>query len=195
MRNPHALSIRAPISGGQALALAPILLGAGAIEWLMGRPPICTCGTVKLWTGDAFGPENSQMLSDWYSLSHVVHGLLLYGALWLVARRWPAGWRLVAAALIEAAWEVLENSPIIIERYRSTTAALGYTGDSILNSLSDLTAMMIGFGLARVLPGAWPWALGLALELISLAAIRDNLTLNVLMLVSPVEAIRVWQGG
>ena len=193
------MSIRAPSASGRTvtvpLALALVFVATGLVEWLMGRAPICTCGSVKLWTGDAYGPENSQMLADWYSLSHVLHGLLLYGALWLVARRRSVGWRLVAAVLIEAAWEIAENSPIIIERYRSTTAALGYSGDAILNSVGDLAFMMLGFGLARRLPLGWVVVLGLALELISLVAIRDNLALNVLMLVYPIDAIRVWQGG
>lgn len=189
------MPIRAPVFGAIALCLALIFAAVGLTEWAMGRPLICTCGSVKFWTGDAFGPENSQMLSDWYSLSHVLHGGLLYGALWLVARRWPVGWRLVIATLVEAAWEIAENAPFIIERYRSTTAALGYSGDSILNSLSDIAMMMLGFGLARLLPVGWVIALGLALELASLLAIRDNLTLNVLMLVHPIDAIRVWQGG
>ena len=178
----------------KAAAVVLIIVGAGAIEWMAGRSPICTCGVVKLWTGDVHGPENSQMVTDWYSLSHLVHGLSLYGGLWLVARRWPAGWRLVAAVAVEAGWEVLENSPLIIERYRSATAALGYTGDSILNSLSDIVCMMLGFAIARALPARATMALGLSLEAISLLAIRDNLALNVLMLVFPVDAIRSWQG-
>ena len=178
------------------LAIAAlILIAAGTIEWLSGRPPLCLCGRVRLWTGDVHGPENSQQLTDWYSLSHLVHGLLFYAALWLVARRWSAGWRLVVATAIEAGWELLENSPIVIDRYRAATLAFGYSGDSILNSMSDVACMAIGFCIARRLP-LWASAVfGLALELIALAAIRDNLTLNVLMLIHPIAAIRVWQGG
>ena len=178
-----------------AIALSLILGLTVLIEWATGRPPICTCGSVKLWTGIVNGPENSQMVADWYSLSHVVHGLLLYGGLWLVARTRSTGWRLVAAVLVEAGWELLENSPVIIERYRSATAALGYSGDSILNSISDIVCMMLGFGLARLLPVRASTAAGLGLELISLAAIHDNLALNILMLVYPIDAIRIWQGG
>ena len=177
----------------QAAVVALILLGTGAIESLSGRSLICTCGVVKLWTGVVHGPENSQMVADWYSLSHVVHGLLLYAGLWLVARRLPVGWRMVLAALIEAGWEILENSPVVIERYRSATAALGYTGDSVLNSVGDIGFMLLGFTLARGLPARAGVALGLSLELISLVAIRDNLALNVLMLVYPIDAIRSWQ--
>ncbi len=175
--------------------VALILVAAALIEWVTGRPPICTCGLVKLWAGVVNGPENSQMVADWYSPSHVIHGLLFYAALWLVARRWPVGWRLVVATTLEAAWELLENSPIIIERYRSATTSFGYSGDSIVNSMSDVGFMILGFTLARVLPARASVVLGLGLELTSLIAIRDNLTLNVLMLVYPLDAIRVWQGG
>ena len=172
-----------------------ILYVTALLEWASGRPLICTCGAVRLWTGVVHGPENSQMVADWYSLSHVVHGLLLFWVLWLAASRRSTAWRLMAAVLVEAGWELLENSPIVIERYRSATAAFGYTGDSVVNSISDIVFMMLGFGLARVLPVRASAALGLGLELISLVAIRDNLTLNVLMLVHPIDAIRVWQGG
>lgn len=189
------MTINLSSSRVQTATLALIIIGAAAIEWLLGRPPICTCGRVKLWTGIVHGPENSQMVADWYSLSHVVHGLLFYGMLWLVARGWPVGWRLVAATLIEATWEVVENSPPVIERYRGATAALGYVGDSILNSLGDVAFTLFGFWIARRLPPIGSVAAVVALELISLVAIRDNLTLNLLMLVHPVEAIRIWQGG
>ena len=183
------------ISRIQAAVAALILVAVGLIEWRAGRPPICTCERVKLWTGVVNGPENSQMVADWYSLSHIVHGLLFYGGFWLVARRWPAGWRLVLATLIEGAWELLENSPIIIERYRSATVALGYSGDSILNSMSDVVFMTLGFVVANLLPARASVTLSLSLELLSLVAIRDNLALNVLMLVYPIDAIRMWQGG
>lgn len=172
-----------------------IVAGAATAEWLGGRPPICTCGRIKFWTGVVNGPENSQMVADWYSLSHIVHGLLFYGFFWLAARGWPLGWRLVVATLVEAAWELVENSPVVIERYRAATIALGYSGDSIVNSMSDIAFMILGFVLASVLTPRVTVALGLALELVSLVAIRDNLALNVLMLVHPVDAIRTWQGG
>lgn len=178
-----------------ALLAALILLLAGLIEWVNGRPPLCPCGHVRLWTGTVHGPENSQQIADWYSLSHVVHGLLFYAALWAVARRWPVGARLVVAMAIEAGWELIENSPIIIDRYRAATMAWGYSGDSILNSMSDILFMLVGFLIARRAPLWGSVALGVALELVALAAIRDNLTLNVLMLVHPVDAIRIWQGG
>src|SRR5947208_7099328 len=129
-----------------------IPVAAAAIELAMGRNPICTCGTIDLWVGTRDSPKTSQMLFDWYSLSHIVHGLLFYAGLWLLARRWPVEWRFLAALLIEAAWEVTENTPMVIDRYRETTAALGYTGDSVINSLSDITMMCIGFFIARKLP-------------------------------------------
>src|SRR5690348_3061665 len=119
------------------IALA-IVAAAAAIELAMGRHPVCTCGTIDLWVGVRDSPKTSQMLSDWYSLSHVVHGLLFYALLWLVVRRWPVQWRFLCALLIEAAWEVIENTPFVIDRYRETTAALGYSGDSVINSVSDM---------------------------------------------------------
>src|SRR3954454_19639871 len=119
-------------------AAIAIALIAAAVLLAMGRNPICTCGAVDLWVGARDSSRTSQMLADWYSFSHVVHGLLFYAALWLVARRWPVEWRFVAAMLIESGWEVLENTPFVIDRYRTATAALGYTSDSVLNSLSDI---------------------------------------------------------
>lgn len=159
----------------------------------MGRHPICTCGTVDLWVGARNSPKTSQMLADWYSLSHIVHGLLFYAALWLIFRRWPVEWRFVTAVLIEAAWEVTENTPFVIDRYRATTAALGYNGDSVLNSMSDILMMSIGFLAALKLPVWASVALLVALEVVPLFAIRDNLTLNVWALIAPNPAVQAWQ--
>jgi hypothetical protein len=176
------------------LAVA-ILALAAAILLAMGRNPICTCGSIELWVGARNSARTSQMLADWYSLSHVVHGLLFYALLWLAARRWPVEWRFLAALVIEAAWEVTENTPLVIDRYRATTAALGYTGDSVINSLSDILMMALGFLAARKLP-LWAAALLLiALEIIPLFAIRDNLTLNVWALIAPNPALQAWQAG
>jgi hypothetical protein len=176
------------------LAVA-ILALAAAILLAMGRNPICTCGSIELWVGARNSARTSQMLADWYSLSHIVHGLLFYALLWLVARRWPMEWRFLAALVIEAAWEVTENTPLVIDRYRATTAALGYTGDSVINSLSDIMMMALGFLAARKLP-LWAAALLLiALEIIPLFAIRDNLTLNVWALIAPNPALQAWQAG
>ena len=161
----------------------------------MGRNPICTCGSIDLWVGARDSPKTSQMLADWYSLSHIVHGLLFYGALWLVARRWPVEWRFLAALLIESAWEVTENTPFVIDRYRATTAALGYSGDSVINSMSDILMMCVGFLLARKLP-LWAAILLLAaLEVIPLFVIRDNLFLNIWTLLAPNAAVQAWQAS
>jgi hypothetical protein len=135
------------------------------------------------------------MLADWYSPSHLVHGILFYAFLWLVARRWPVERRFLVALIVEATWEVVENTPMVIDRYREATAALGYTGDSVLNSLSDVAMMALGFLAARKLPVWASVLLLLALELVPLLVIRDNLTLNVWMLLAPSETIVSWQSG
>jgi hypothetical protein len=172
-----------------------LMLAAAAILLAMGRPPICACGRVTLWVSSSTSPETSQMLADWYSASHIVHGLLFYAALWLVARRWPVERRFLVALAVEASWEIAENSPWIIDRYRSATTAIGYTGDSVLNSVSDIMMMGLGFLLARRLPLWAALLMVVVLELVPLAIIRDNLTLNVIMLLHPVDAIRTWQAG
>jgi len=172
-----------------------IVAAAAAIELSLGRNPICTCGTIELWVGARDSPRTSQMLLDWYSLSHVVHGLLFYGALWLIARRWPVKWRFLAALVIEASWEVIENTPFVIDRYRATTAALGYNGDSVLNSMSDIAMMAVGFLIARKLPLWAAVVLIVVLEIIPLFVIRDNLTLNVWQLIAPNGALQSWQSA
>jgi Protein of unknown function (DUF2585) len=172
-----------------------ILAAVAGAEVAMGRNPICTCGTVELWVGTRDSPKTSQMLADWYSLSHIVHGLLFYGLLWLIARRLAVGPRFLIAMLVEASWEVIENTPMVIDRYRATTAALGYTGDSVINSLSDVLMMAFGFLLARKLPLWASIALLIALEVVPLLVIRDNLTLNVIALIAPNSAIQAWQAG
>ena len=181
----------------QAAALAALALGVAfaLILVAMQRPPICTCGTVKLWHGVVNSSENSQHLTDWYSFSHIIHGFLFYAAAHFWLRGGARRWALPAAVAIEGFWEVLENSPIIINRYREATMALGYSGDSILNSLADIGWMAFGFWLATRLPGKAIIALALIFELGTLILIRDNLTLNVLMLVWPIDAIKTWQGA
>ncbi len=175
------------------LAALALVVAAAAVLWLMGRPPICTCGRIEWW-GPA-GREQSQMLADWYSFSHVIHGVLFYGLFALVLKKVPVERRFFYAVVLETAWELVENSPVIINRYREATIALGYTGDSILNSISDIAMMGLGFWLARKLPVWVTVALVVVLELIPLHLIRDNLTLNVWMLLAPNDAVRAWQAG
>ncbi|MFL6755604.1 MAG: DUF2585 family protein [Sphingomicrobium sp.] len=172
-----------------------ILAAAAAILLAMGRNAICACQRVTLWVGERDSSTTSQMLADWYSFSHVVHGLIFYAALWLAARRWSFEWRFIVALLVEAGWEVVENTPMVIDRYRATTAALGYTGDSVINSLSDILMMVLGFLLARKLPVWSSILLLVALEIIPLFVIRDNLTLNVWSLLAPSKALQAWQAG
>ena len=174
--------------------VAAILALMAAILLLMGRNLICTCGTIELWHG-AQDAGSSQHIADWYTLSHIIHGFLFYGLGWLVLRRRAPGERLILAVSIEAAWELLENSPLIINRYRDATIALGYVGDSVINSVADVAWMALGFAFARRAPIWLTVAVAIGFELLALAVIRDNLTLNVLMLVAPVEAVKLWQGG
>jgi hypothetical protein len=175
------------------LALLAILAMSVAILLAMGRPPICTCGAVALWGRE--GPTQSQMFADWYSLSHIVHGFLFYAVLHLVFGRTTVERRFVAALFIESAWEIIENTPMVIDRYREATIALGYSGDSIVNSASDIAMMAAGFLAARRLPIWSSVALVLLLEIVPLFVIRDNLTLNVWMLLAPSDAIRAWQAA
>lgn len=178
-----------------AAAAFLILVAATAILWAWDRPTICTCGTIELWVNEGDSPKTSQMLADWYSPSHIIHGFMFYAALWLVARRWPLERRFLAALLLETGWELLENTDWAIQRYREATIAVGYTGDSILNTMSDIAMMILGFALARRLP-IWVTVVAtIALELAALAAVRDNLTLNVWMFLFPTDAIRDWQAG
>ena len=194
IRSPGLLPHRRAV-----VATAVVCLLVLGILLAMGRPPICACGTVKLWHGVVQSAENSQHIADWYSASHVIHGLLFYFFAWVLWVRWrlfggvPARYAMPIAAAFEAFWEILENSPMIIERYRAVTVSFGYVGDSIVNSLSDIGWMVIGFLLASRLPVWVSVALALALELATLILIRDNLTLNVLMLVWPMDSVRQWQ--
>jgi hypothetical protein len=184
------LSARRWLLGGLVLFLLQIV-----ILYAMGRVPICECGFVKLWEGEVNSSGNSQHLADWYTPSHIIHGFLFYGLGWLIFRRASFGARLSFAVLIEAAWEIAENTPLVIDRYRNATMALGYSGDSIVNSAMDTVFMAIGFLFASRAPVWLTILLAIVFELFTGWLIRDNLTLNILMLVWPVDAVRQWQGA
>lgn len=186
---------------GAWLATLALFVLAVAILFAMDRPPLCACGEIKLWHGVVQSSENSQHITDWYSPSHFTHGLIMAGVAFLLWKKWqlfggrPAPWALPIAVFVEAAWEIAENSPMIINRYREVTISWGYSGDSIVNSAADIGWMTLGFLIALRLPWWASVALGLFLELLALAVIRDNLTLNALMLLYPIDAVAAWQAG
>lgn len=181
--------------GAIILAVVGIIAVTAGFEWWIGRSVFGPDGKPGLWEGNIWSNECSQRFADAYSFSHIGHGLVFFGLLWLVARRLPVRFRFLIAVLVEAGWEILENSPIIINRYREATMALGYSGDSILNSVSDILMMSFGFFLAWRLPVWASVMLFIAMEVGCALWVRDNLTLNVIMLIHPIEAIKVWQMG
>lgn len=174
--------------------LALVALTVVILRW-MGHQWICDCGVVRLFHGGPSGPENSQHLTDWYTPSHIIHGFVFYFLLWLVVPRWPLGRRALAALFVECAWEVIENTPWIMNRYREATVSFDYFGDSVINTTFDIVAAMVGFFLAARLPVWLVVALAIAMEVFTGIVIRDNLILNIIMLLTPLDAIKEWQAG
>ncbi|WP_394729661.1 DUF2585 family protein [Altererythrobacter sp. GH1-8] len=178
-----------------------ITLAAVLILLAMDRPPICTCGYVKLWHGLINDAGNSQHIADWYTPSHIIHGMIFYALGWwlFVKQGWGGKnafrWGLPLAVFLEAAWEIAENTSLVIERFRSVTANFGYSGDSVLNSFADIGWMAFGFWLALRLPVKWTVALAVIGELVVGWIVRDGLTLNVIMLLFPIDAIAEWQAA
>ncbi len=175
------------------------MAAVAAVLFAMGRIPICACGTVKFWHGVVNSAENSQHLFDWYTPSHVIHGFIFYGA-YAVYRRLTGSslsfaMALLLALVLEGAWEIAENTPTVIERYRSATVSLGYNGDSVINSMADMLSMIAGFLLASRLPAAVSVVLIIGAEIFVGWLIRDNLFLNVIMLVWPLDWVKTWQAG
>lgn len=175
------------------LAIGALLVVAALLERSQGRLWICTCGKVLLWAGDIWSSDNSQHLFDPYSFTHVLHGFIFFWLLVWAFPRLPFTWRLWLALLIESTWEVFENSAAMIERYRAVTVSLGYTGDTIVNSLTDIIACGLGFWLARRLGWRRTLVIFIVTEVVLLLWIRDGLILNVLMLIYPIDAIKHWQ--
>jgi hypothetical protein len=186
---------RLSLPAALVISLGMIAVTAGILAW-MGHVLICKCGYIELWHSSRNDSGTSQHLTDWYTYSHVLHGVIFYFLLWAIFRgRLSFAARLVIAVGIECAWEVFENSSFIIDRYRTQTVSRDYFGDSIVNSVADIVAMIVGFFLAWRLP---PWVTVLLLigtELVLLYLIRDNLFLNILMLIYPLDWIRQWQAG
>lgn len=198
---PSAKSSSSPVPAwAVATGAATLIVLQAWILHHMGHPLIAASGRIALWVGNPFSPETSQQLSDWYSFSHIIHGFIFYGLLRLVAQRQPLGVRLLIAMAIEICWEITENSPAVIQHYREQALAVGYVGDSILNSVSDTVMMSAGFFFASKVRTRTVVALALGLELFTAYAIRDNLTLNVINLLAPaqwalIRSIHDWQAG
>jgi len=199
LRNRYEKLMRHPgpsrVTRTHLAVCAAIVIAMAVALALMGHPAICKCGYVKLWHGVPLSSENSQHISDWYTFSHVIHGFAFYWLTWLVARRQPLGVRLAAAIFLECAWEVFENTDFVINRYREVTISLDYYGDSVLNSTMDVVAMILGFVAASRFPVWCTILLVIGFEAFVGYSIRDNLLLNIIMLIYPLDAIKRWQAG
>jgi hypothetical protein len=171
-----------------------ILTAAVVVLLAMGRIPFCKCGIISLWSSDVQSNQQSQQLTDPYTFTHIIHGAILYGLLWLIfGKRVPTASRFLLAAALESGWEILENTDFVINRYREATISLDYYGDSIFNSIGDIFAMMFGFWLALKLPARITAMMMLAIDLALLFLIRDSLAVNIIMLIHPIEVIKQWQ--
>ncbi len=177
------------------LIVAAFVAATATILYTMGQPLICKCGYVKLWHGVVVSSENSQHLTDWYTPSHIIHGILFFGLFTLILRKASINVRLTLALILECAWEIVENTDMVINRYREATIALDYFGDSVINSSADILAMVVGFFLAARLPVWASVAIIVVFEATTTWLIRDGLALNILMLVWPIDAVKAWQGG
>jgi len=183
------------LSRNTIIAAICLMAAAAVFLWLQGRVFWCQAGDWSPWSWQINSAHNSQHVIDAYSFTHILHGVLEFWLIGLVFRRVPFAWRLVIAIFIEASWEVIENSSYIIERYRAATISLDYFGDSIVNSLSDITCCALGFSIAYKLKFRKSLALFVATELILIFTIRDSLIINLIMLIYPLDAIKAWQLG
>ncbi|MCE9540942.1 DUF2585 family protein [Candidatus Kaiserbacteria bacterium] len=172
-----------------------LVLAQGAVLFFFGQPPICACGYIEFWHGEVLSPGNSQHLTDWYTFSHVIHGIIFYYLAGYLFPKFSAASRLALAVGVEVAWEIAENTPMVIQHYREQALAQGYTGDSIINSVSDTFAMMFGFLIASRFAVWVVVTLALLMELYTLYMIRDNLALNIVNLIHAFPSIAAWQAG
>jgi hypothetical protein len=178
------------------VAIVCIVMATTALlQWEMGRPLKYRHGPVRFWSGNINSDQNSQQVADPYTFTHVTHGAAFYGLMRVLMPSASFGLRLIASVAIEGAWEAYENTDTVVERYRKTTISLGYYGDSILNSMCDILACVLGFFLTRRVPKAATWSWVIAVEVVLAFWIRDNLTLNIVMLLHPFQIIRRWQMG
>lgn len=188
---PQVLRARPQLAG---LLILLMVAAMALTNWLLGRWLICECGTIELWAGKGHPDGSSQHIGDWYTPSHLLHGFVFFFFAWLLVPRWSFRWQLALATLVEVAWEVVENMPFIIDRYRQHTVSKDYNGDTVINSVADVGIMMVGFYLAARLPWKISLAIVIGFELLTLWIIRDGLMLNVLMLLWPIPELAAWQG-